>query len=205
MPQKAGGRRQRPSASPLFPNHGLLGSDLRIFDSGLRNVPSQYPDYWSDSRKLSAASNFRYEDTVGTVVTVGGSKGQTLRQRSKVKRLSPSVRLLIAIHRSAKASKLDCRLHLRRKTRESAVRRARRAILCSPVSNKLVENCKFSAIVAEFDETFSVSQTAWRRGRDSNPRYRFGYAGFQDRCHNLHRYENFLLYYTFQPLARVTS
>ena len=29
--------------------------------------------------------------------------------------------------------------------------------------------------------------------------------GFQDRCHNLHRYENFLLYYTFQPLARVTS
>jgi hypothetical protein len=26
-------------------------------------------------------------------------------------------------------------------------------------------------------------QTAWRRGRDSNPRYPFGYAGFQDRCH----------------------
>src|SRR5580658_1771066 len=23
----------------------------------------------------------------------------------------------------------------------------------------------------------------WRRGRDSNPRYPFGYAGFQDRCH----------------------
>ena len=23
----------------------------------------------------------------------------------------------------------------------------------------------------------------WRRGRDSNPRYPFGYAGFQDRSH----------------------
>src|SRR5260370_28374543 len=23
----------------------------------------------------------------------------------------------------------------------------------------------------------------WRRGRDSNPRYPFRYAGFQDRCH----------------------
>ena len=25
--------------------------------------------------------------------------------------------------------------------------------------------------------------TLWRRGRDSNPRYPFGYAGFQDRSH----------------------
>src|SRR5450432_486236 len=30
---------------------------------------------------------------------------------------------------------------------------------------------------------FSALQTVWRRGRDSNPRYPFGYAGFQDRCH----------------------
>jgi hypothetical protein len=30
---------------------------------------------------------------------------------------------------------------------------------------------------------FSAVQTVWRRGRDSNPRYPFGYAGFQDRCH----------------------
>src|SRR5271155_2373710 len=30
---------------------------------------------------------------------------------------------------------------------------------------------------------FSVVETAWRRGRDSNPRYPFGYAGFQDRSH----------------------
>jgi hypothetical protein len=30
---------------------------------------------------------------------------------------------------------------------------------------------------------FSALQTVWRRGRDSNPRYPFRYAGFQDRCH----------------------
>jgi hypothetical protein len=28
-----------------------------------------------------------------------------------------------------------------------------------------------------------VNRKVWRRGRDSNPRYPFGYAGFQDRCH----------------------
>ena len=27
------------------------------------------------------------------------------------------------------------------------------------------------------------NKTNWRRGRDSNPRYPSGYAGFQDRCH----------------------
>jgi hypothetical protein len=27
------------------------------------------------------------------------------------------------------------------------------------------------------------NQKVWRRGRDSNPRYPFGYAGFQDRSH----------------------
>ena len=29
----------------------------------------------------------------------------------------------------------------------------------------------------------SHGMSIWRRGRDSNPRYRFGYAGFQDRSH----------------------
>src|SRR5208337_3801025 len=30
---------------------------------------------------------------------------------------------------------------------------------------------------------YSTSSKFWRRGRDSNPRYPFGYAGFQDRSH----------------------
>jgi hypothetical protein len=29
----------------------------------------------------------------------------------------------------------------------------------------------------------SFGMSSWRRGRDSNPRYPFGYAGFQDRSH----------------------
>gem|GEM_PF-6075913 len=29
----------------------------------------------------------------------------------------------------------------------------------------------------------SLITKVWRRGRDSNPRYPFGYAGFQDRSH----------------------
>ena len=33
------------------------------------------------------------------------------------------------------------------------------------------------------DQTAHVIRTAWRRARDSNPRYPFGYAGFQDRSH----------------------
>src|SRR6185437_13113840 len=28
-----------------------------------------------------------------------------------------------------------------------------------------------------------TSGEIWRRARDSNPRYPFGYVGFQDRCH----------------------
>ena len=28
-----------------------------------------------------------------------------------------------------------------------------------------------------------IVETLWRRARDSNPRYPFGYVGFQDRCH----------------------
>src|ERR1700758_3218513 len=35
-----------------------------------------------------------------------------------------------------------------------------------------------------FDTIFEWAKNEeWRRGRDSNPRYPFGYAGFQDRSH----------------------
>ena len=32
-------------------------------------------------------------------------------------------------------------------------------------------------------DTPPFGETFWRRVRDSNPRYGFPYAGFQDRCH----------------------
>src|ERR1700756_3013650 len=34
---------------------------------------------------------------------------------------------------------------------------------------------------AEKPQGFSAVETCWRRERDSNPRYRFRYSGFQDR------------------------
>ena len=34
-------------------------------------------------------------------------------------------------------------------------------------------------ILADFDESFSASQTAWRRGGDSNPRYPLRYVRFR--------------------------
>ena len=41
----------------------------------------------------------------------------------------------------------------------------------------------FPVFLSGIYAVFSAVQTVWRRGRDSNPRYPFGYAGFQDRCH----------------------
>jgi hypothetical protein len=38
---------------------------------------------------------------------------------------------------------------------------------------------RFSAILAVMQLNFSATQTEWRRERDSNPRYRFQYSGFQ--------------------------
>ncbi len=44
----------------------------------------------------------------------------------------------------------------------------------------------------------------WRRGRDSNPRYPFGYTGFQDRSHqplgHLSGYYSFTTVPTFSKL-----
>ena len=37
--------------------------------------------------------------------------------------------------------------------------------------------------VQSWGEKNSAALKFWRRGRDSNPRYPSGYAGFQDRCH----------------------
>src|SRR6476646_4643432 len=44
-------------------------------------------------------------------------------------------------------------------------------------------------------------RTIWRRERDSNPRYRFRYSGFQVHRRVLNRCENFLLYSPFQPVT----
>jgi hypothetical protein len=57
-------------------------------------------------------------------------------------------------------------------------------IFSSPVSEREPAELRpFHAIFRGTLAVFSARQTEWRRERDSNPRYPFGYAGFQDRCH----------------------
>src|ERR1035441_8756235 len=51
----------------------------------------------------------------------------------------------------------------------------------SGLSAKHAELRGFSAIFRGKQPDFSATQTAWRRERDSNPRYGFPYSGFQDR------------------------
>jgi hypothetical protein len=48
-------------------------------------------------------------------------------------------------------------------------------------------------------------RTIWRRERDSNPRYRFRYSGFQVHRRVLIRHENSLLYMIFQLITKRTS
>ena len=56
-----------------------------------------------------------------------------------------------------------------------------RHFLLSGLSATSEELRPFPAIFRSTQASFSALQTAWRRERDSNPRYPFGYIGFQDR------------------------
>ena len=47
----------------------------------------------------------------------------------------------------------------------------------------------------------NAQEIIWRRERDSNPRYRFRYSGFQVHRRVPSRLENFLLYSSFQQLT----
>ena len=56
-----------------------------------------------------------------------------------------------------------------------------RHFLLSGLSATSEELRPFPAIFRSTQASFSALQTAWRRERDSNPRYPFRYIGFQDR------------------------
>src|SRR5208283_4597541 len=61
-------------------------------------------------------------------------------------------------------------------------RKARQSILRSAVREEKTANWRaFGEDFTEPQGGFSAVQTAWRRERDSNPRYGFPYIGFQDR------------------------
>jgi hypothetical protein len=55
------------------------------------------------------------------------------------------------------------------------------SVLSSPVClGTIARYGHYSSILAQSERNFSAVQTAWRRERDSNPRYPFRHSGFQD-------------------------
>jgi hypothetical protein len=92
--------------------------------------------------------------------------------------------LLIALHQPSAIPETRLRMCHPEKNRDSDRLRSGRPVLCIPLC--LGTNAKYghvSRILGGIEAGFSAVQTEWRRGRDSNPRYPFGYAGFQDRSH----------------------
>src|SRR5216684_2724672 len=55
------------------------------------------------------------------------------------------------------------------------------SIRATQVARRFAKLQPFRAISERMLGVFSAVQTAWRRERDSNPRYGFPYSGFQDR------------------------
>src|ERR1039458_9188035 len=77
--------------------------------------------------------------------------------------------------------KPDCACALQRKAGTVTAFAAEQCVLCSPVCpGTIAKYGQFSRISEVEEPAFSAVQTAWRRERDSNPRYGFPYSGFQD-------------------------
>ena len=79
------------------------------------------------------------------------------------------------------AVKPDCACLLQRKAPQVYVRGFRGALSLVRFESKTCRIAAISEILAVMQPDFSAIQTCWRRERDSNPRYRFRYSGFQDR------------------------
>src|ERR1700677_4671364 len=80
--------------------------------------------------------------------------------------------------------KPDCECAPRRNAAQEPHRKPRNPFSAVRFARRIIAKYgRFLRISNEEAPTFSAFQTGWRRGRDSNPRYPFGYAGFQDRSH----------------------
>jgi hypothetical protein len=74
------------------------------------------------------------------------------------------------------------RMGLLEKSQDNTAFDAEQSVLRSPVCLGIIAKYgHFSRIFRESRQEFSAVQTAWRRERDSNPRYPFRHSGFQDR------------------------
>jgi hypothetical protein len=94
----------------------------------------------------------------------------------------PNPQLLIALHSPNALQETGLRMCLPEKSQDSTAFDAEQSVLRSPVWLGIIAKYgQLSRILAQSERNFSAVQTAWRRERDSNPRYPFGYSGFQDR------------------------
>jgi hypothetical protein len=104
--------------------------------------------------------------------------------KRKSSRASQSIRFVIAEHSPRHLAGVGLLIAASEKRGDGCQPLPWQSTLCSPVCRaRIAKMAAFRGFHGERRREFSVVQTVWRRGRDSNPRYPFGYAGFQDRSH----------------------
>jgi hypothetical protein len=112
----------------------------------------------------------------------GKKSNQSLRMPTQVNSLWPNPQLLIALHSPNAPLETGLCMCLPEISQDNTAFDAEQSVLRSPVCLRIIAkygHC--SRISAHIQQSFSALQTAWRRERDSNPRYPFRHSGFQDR------------------------
>ena len=90
----------------------------------------------------------------------------------------PNPRIVIALRSPSALAETGLPMCLAEKCQTVTAFDAEQSVLCSPVCLGLIAKYgHYSGILVESKREFSAIKTEWRRGRDSNPRYLFGYAG----------------------------
>ncbi len=91
----------------------------------------------------------------------------------KVNSLWPNPRFLIALHSPKVLLETGLWMCLPEKSRDSGPIGAEQSVLCSPLYREMIAKYgHYSRISVQSERNFSAVQTAWRSGKDSNPRYR---------------------------------
>jgi hypothetical protein len=91
----------------------------------------------------------------------------------EVTSLGPNPQLLIALHSPDALLETGLRMCLPEKSRHGTASDAEQSVLRSPLCLGIIAKDGQLSRISEVEEpTFSALQTAWRSGKDSNPRYR---------------------------------
>jgi hypothetical protein len=100
------------------------------------------------------------------------SAGKRFPSRQKSSRYSRIPHLLIALRSPNALLKTGLRVCLLEKSQDSTAFDAEQSVLYGPVCLGIIAKYgHYSRISAQSQRNFSAVQTAWRRERDSNPRY----------------------------------